>query len=231
MTQTQSSASEAPLFSIIVPTFKVEAFLRDCLDSVLEQSFQDYELLVVNDCSPDGCGEIIDDYAKADARVVPMHLEQNVGLGRARNAGMARAKGTYLLFLDSDDTMLPGSLAAIAARIEETSRPDLVVFDYSRTHWDGRIAPNSLAHVLAKAAQHGSFSLKEQPDLLMLLQVAWNKAYRRDFIEEHGFAFPVGYYEDAPWTFCTLITAGSIAVLDRVCLHYRQRDSSGCASR
>ncbi|MFI8289948.1 CDP-glycerol glycerophosphotransferase family protein [Streptomyces sp. NPDC085614] len=223
MTQTQSSASEAPLFSIIVPTFKVEAFLRDCLDSVLEQSFQDYELLVVNDCSPDGCGEIIDDYAKADARVVPMHLEQNVGLGRARNAGMARAKGTYLLFLDSDDTMLPGSLAAIAARIEETSRPDLVVFDYSRTHWDGRIAPNSLAHVLAKAAQHGSFSLKEQPDLLMLLQVAWNKAYRRDFIEQWGFQYPTGYYEDTPWTYPVMIAAESISVLDRVCVYYRQR--------
>ncbi|MFD0368348.1 CDP-glycerol glycerophosphotransferase family protein [Streptomyces sp. NPDC127114] len=224
MTQTHSSSgSEVPLFSIIVPTFKVQAFLRDCLDSVLEQSFGDYELLVVNDCSPDGCGEIIDDYAKADPRVVAMHLEQNVGLGRARNAGMARAKGRYLLFLDSDDTMLPGSLQAIARRIEEAENPDLVVFDYSRTHWDGRITPNARADVLAKAAKQGVFALKDQPELLNLLQVAWNKAYRRDFIEQWGFQYPSGYYEDTPWTYPVMIAAETIAVIDRVCVYYRQR--------
>ncbi|MEU6480945.1 CDP-glycerol glycerophosphotransferase family protein [Streptomyces sp. NPDC047017] len=223
MTQTQSpSGSGAPLFSIIVPTYKVQAFLRDCLDSVLEQSFQDYELLVVNDCSPDGCGEIIDDYAKADPRVVAMHLEQNVGLGRARNAGMARAKGTYLLFLDSDDTLLPGSLQAMAQRIAQTGNPDLVVFDYSRTHWDGRITPNSRADVLAKAPR-GTFTLKDHPELLNLLQVAWNKAYRRDFVEQWGFEYPSGYYEDTPWTYPVLIAAETIAVLDRVCVYYRQR--------
>ncbi|MEU8762815.1 CDP-glycerol glycerophosphotransferase family protein [Streptomyces sp. NPDC048659] len=224
MTQTQpSSGSEAPLFSIVVPTYKVQAFLRDCLDSVLEQSFRDYELLVVNDCSPDGCGEIIDEYAKADPRVVAMHLEQNVGLGRARNAGMARAKGKYLLFLDSDDTMLPGSLQAIARRIAETDDPDLVVFDYSRTHWDGRITPNSRADVLAKAAKKGVFSLSDEPELLNLLQVAWNKAYRRDFLDQWGFQYPSGYYEDTPWTYPVMIAAETISVLDRVCVYYRQR--------
>ncbi|MEU8541661.1 bifunctional glycosyltransferase family 2 protein/CDP-glycerol:glycerophosphate glycerophosphotransferase [Streptomyces sp. NPDC048717] len=224
MTQTHShSASETPLFSIIVPTYKVQAFLRDCLDSVLEQSFRDYELLVVNDCSPDGCGEIIDEYAEADSRVVAMHLEQNVGLGRARNAGMARAKGTYVLFLDSDDTMLPGSLQAIARRIEESDNPDLVIFDYARTHWNGRVTPNARADVLAEAAQKGVFPLSEQPELLGLLQVAWNKAYRRDFLDQWGFEYPSGYYEDTPWTYPVMIAAETIAVLDRVCIYYRQR--------
>ncbi|MFJ3903465.1 CDP-glycerol glycerophosphotransferase family protein [Streptomyces sp. NPDC090025] len=224
MTQTQSPpGSEAPLFSIIVPTYKVQAFLRDCLDSVLEQPFLDYELLVVNDCSPDGCGEIIDEYAKADPRVVAMHLEQNVGLGRARNAGMARAKGKYLLFLDSDDTMLPGSLQAIARRIEESADPDLVIFDYARTHWDGRVTPNARADVLTKAAAKGVIPLRDEPELLNLLQVAWNKAYRRDFIEQWGFQYPSGYYEDTPWTYPVMIAAETIAVLDRVCVYYRQR--------
>ncbi|MGC9377774.1 bifunctional glycosyltransferase/CDP-glycerol:glycerophosphate glycerophosphotransferase [Streptomyces sp. MH13] len=223
MTQTQfPSGSEAPLFSIIIPTYKVQAFLRDCLDSVLDQSFQSYELLVVDDCSPDGCGEIIDDYAKADPRVVAIHLEKNVGLGQARNVGMARARGTYLLFLDSDDTMLPGSLRAMAERIKETSSPDLLVFDYARTHWDGRVTPNSRADVLTEAP-HGTFSLKDQPELLNLLQVAWNKAYRRDFIEQWGFEYPSGYYEDTPWTYPVLIAAETIAALPRVCVYYRQR--------
>ncbi|MFE9253548.1 CDP-glycerol glycerophosphotransferase family protein [Streptomyces sp. NPDC006879] len=217
-----ASRSHTPRFSIIVPTYKVEAYLRDCLDSVLEQSFEDYELIVVNDCSPDGCAEIINEYAAADRRVLPLHLEQNVGLGRARNEGMARATGEYLLFLDSDDSFLPGSLQAIAQSIDEAENPDLVVFDYVRTHWDGRITANSRADVLADAPA-GAFTLDEHPGLLDLLQVAWNKAYRREFIEEWGFLFPPGYYEDTPWTYPVLIAAARISVLNRVCVYYRQR--------
>ncbi|MET9953882.1 bifunctional glycosyltransferase family 2 protein/CDP-glycerol:glycerophosphate glycerophosphotransferase [Streptomyces sp. NPDC006339] len=225
MTPTHTAArpsAAAPRFSIIVPAFRVEAYLRDCLDSVLGQSFQDFELIAVNDASPDACGEIMDEYAAADPRVVAVQLAENVGLGRARNAGMARAKGTYLLFLDSDDTMLPGSLAAIAQRLAETGDPDLLVFDYSRTHWDGRITPNAKAKVLLDSPR-GAVGLADNPALLDLLQVAWNKAYRRDFVERWGFEYPPGYYEDTPWTYPVLIAAESIAVLPRVCVHYRQR--------
>ncbi|MEU9667289.1 bifunctional glycosyltransferase family 2 protein/CDP-glycerol:glycerophosphate glycerophosphotransferase [Streptomyces bobili] len=223
MTSTQAAVrSAAPRFSIIVPAYRVEAYLRDCLDSVLSQSFGDFELIAVNDASPDACGEIMDEYAAADPRVVPLQLAQNVGLGRARNAGMARAEGTYLLFLDSDDTMLPGALQAMARRLEETEDPDLLIFDYARTHWDGRVTPNAKAAVLADSPR-GAFTLDEQPALLGLLQVAWNKAYRRDFVERWGFVYPTGYYEDTPWTYPVMIAAERVAVLPRVCVHYRQR--------
>ncbi|MFC8511399.1 CDP-glycerol glycerophosphotransferase family protein [Streptomyces sp. NPDC057411] len=223
MTPTQAAQrSDVPRFSIIVPAYGVEAYLRDCLDSVLSQSFQDFELIAVNDASPDACGAIMDEYAELDPRVEAVQLERNVGLGRARNAGMARAKGTYLLFLDSDDTMLPGALAAIAQRLDETGDPELLVFDYSRTHWDGRITPNAKAKVLADSPR-GAVPLSANPGLLGLLQVAWNKAYRRDFVERWGFEYPVGYYEDTPWTYPVLVAAESIAVLPRVCVHYRQR--------
>jgi CDP-glycerol glycerophosphotransferase (TagB/SpsB family) len=135
---------------------------------------------------------------------------------------MARARGTYLLFLDSDDTMLPGALQAIARRLEDTEDPDLLVFDYSRTHWDGRITPNAKAAVLAESPR-GAFTLDEKPELLGLLQVAWNKAYRREFVERWGFEYPTGYYEDTPWTYPVMVAAERIAVLPRVCVHYRQR--------
>ncbi|MEV4949343.1 bifunctional glycosyltransferase family 2 protein/CDP-glycerol:glycerophosphate glycerophosphotransferase [Streptomyces sp. NPDC053755] len=223
MTPTQAADRPAvPRFSIIVPAYGVEAFLRDCLDSVLSQSFGDFEVIAVNDASPDACGEIMDEYAALDSRVVAVQLAANVGLGRARNAGMARARGTYLLFLDSDDTMLPGALQAIARRLEDTEDPDLLVFDYSRTHWDGRITPNAKAAVLAESPR-GAFTLDEKPELLGLLQVAWNKAYRREFVERWGFEYPTGYYEDTPWTYPVMVAAERIAVLPRVCVHYRQR--------
>ncbi|MCF2436505.1 CDP-glycerol glycerophosphotransferase family protein [Streptomyces thinghirensis] len=95
-----------------------------------------------------------------------------------------------------------------------------------RTYWDGRVRPNLRADLL-KQDGPDVFSLAERPKLLDLLQIVWNKAYRRDFVTRTGLTFPPGYYEDAPWTFCSLISAERIAVLDRVCVRYRQRREGG----
>ncbi|MFB7594750.1 CDP-glycerol glycerophosphotransferase family protein [Streptomyces sp. NPDC056160] len=211
-----------PRFSIIVPCFKVQGFLRECLDSVLGQSFRDIEVIAVDDRSPDGSGAILDEYAERDPRVRVLHLPENAGLGRARNAAMPLATGDFLFFLDSDDTLTPGALRAMADRLAETGDPDVLVFDYARTFWWGGTRRNALARVLAEAGE-GTFTAAERPEILDLLMVVWNKLYRRDFVEAHGFAFPPGYYEDTPWTFPVLLTAGRIAVLDRICLLYRQR--------
>ncbi|MCW7946359.1 glycosyl transferase [Streptomyces hygroscopicus] len=211
-----------PRFSVIVPAYKVQAYLQDCLTSVLEQSYTDLEVIAVDDCSPDGCGAIIDEFAARDPRVRPLHLTENAGFGRARNAGIERARGDYLLFLDGDDSMTPGALRDIADRLKDTSDPDVLVFDYARTYWTGRTVRNRLAGLLTEQGP-APFRLDDRPGLLSLLMVVWNKAYRRDFIQREEFAFPAGYYEDAPWTFPVLLTAGTIATLDRVCVHYRQR--------
>ncbi|MFF9377677.1 CDP-glycerol glycerophosphotransferase family protein [Streptomyces griseoluteus] len=210
-----------PRFSVIVPCFKVQGFLRECLDSVLGQSFGDLEVIAVDDRSPDGCGAILDEYAGRDPRVKVLHLPENVGLGRARNAGMPHATGDYLLFLDSDDTLTAGALAAVAGRLAETGDPDVLVFDYARTYWWGGTRRNVLAHVLA--AEDGTFTAAERPEILDLLMVVWNKVYRRDFVAAGGFEFPPGYYEDTPWTFPVMLSAGRVATLDQICLHYRQR--------
>ncbi|AJP02262.1 glycosyl transferase [Streptomyces cyaneogriseus subsp. noncyanogenus] len=215
-----------PRFSIILPCFKVQGFLRECLDSVLGQCYRDIEVIAVNDCSPDGCGAILDAYAARDSRLRVLHLEENVGLGRARNAGMPHATGDYLFFLDSDDTLTPGALRAMADRLEETGDPDVLVFDYARTYWWGGTRRNVLAHILAETQDgsgDGTFTAAERPEILDLLMVVWNKVYRRDFVEREGFTFPPGYYEDTPWTFPVMLTAGRIATLDRICLNYRQR--------
>ncbi|WP_046729183.1 bifunctional glycosyltransferase/CDP-glycerol:glycerophosphate glycerophosphotransferase [Streptomyces humi] len=210
-----------PRFSLIVPCFKVQGFLRECLDSVLEQSFHDIEVIAVDDRSPDGCGAILDEYAARDPRVRVLHLPENVGLGRARNAGLPYATGEFVLFLDSDDTLVPGALRAIADRLAESGDPDVLVFDYARTYWWGGTRRNALAEVLG--ARSDTFTAAEHPAVLDLLMVVWNKVYRRDFVEEHGFRFPPGYYEDTPWTFPVMLSAARIATLDRICLNYRQR--------
>ncbi|MET9610282.1 bifunctional glycosyltransferase family 2 protein/CDP-glycerol:glycerophosphate glycerophosphotransferase [Streptomyces sp. NPDC006512] len=211
-----------PRFSVIVPAYKVQAYLQESLDSVLSQSYADLELIAVDDASPDACGSIIDEYAARDPRVTAVHLAHNLGLGPARNAGLARATGDYLVFLDGDDTLAPGALQAVTDRLKATGSPDVLVYDYARTFWTGELVRNRLAHRLSEEGP-ASFRLADRPALLGMLMVVWNKAYRREYVEREGLAFPPGFYEDTPWTYPALLAAESVAVLDRVCVHYRQR--------
>ncbi|MER6397813.1 glycosyltransferase family 2 protein [Kitasatospora sp. NPDC086009] len=215
-----------PRFSVIVPVHKVEEYLPECLDSVLGQGGPDFELIAVDDRSPDGCGAILDEAAARDPRVRVLHLAENVGLGRARNAGLAVATGDYVIFLDSDDTLTPGLLKAVDDRLAAGGDPDVLVYDYARTYADGRITKAASAHVFG-ADSPDVFDLDRRPDLLDLLQVVWNKAYRRGFVAEQGLTFPAGYYEDTPWTYPALLAAGSITLLDQVGVHYRQRQEGG----
>lgn len=207
---------------MVVPCHQVRAWLRPCLDSVLSQSYDDLELIGVDDASPDDSGAILDEYSEADARVRVLHLPGNVGRGLARNAGLRIATGDYVLFLDADDTMLPGSLAAIADRIAETDEPDIVMFDYERAWWDGRLVRNRRHEAFAREGS-GVFTAAERPVFLTFIEVSWNKAYRRSFLDEHGLAFTAGLYDDVPWTYATMLTAGRIATLDRVVVHFLQR--------
>ena len=96
-----------PKISIIVPVYKAEKYLCHCIDSILNQTFTDFELILVDDGSPDNCGTICDEYAKRDSRIKVIH-KPNGGVSSARNAGMHMAKGTYLMFCDSDDAVDPG---------------------------------------------------------------------------------------------------------------------------
>lgn len=105
-----------PKVSILVPIYNVEKYLRRCIDSVLAQGFTDYELILVDDGSPDGCPQICDEYAMRDARIRVVHKE-NGGLVSARLAGFQEARGEYLMFLDSDDYLLEGAVRCLYEEI------------------------------------------------------------------------------------------------------------------
>lgn len=203
-----------------MPVYRVEAYLRPCLDSILAQSFEDFELIAVDDDSPDRSGEILAEYATRDRRVRPVHLAANGGLGPARNAGFALATGEYTWFVDSDDWLAPGALAAIVARIAETT-PDVLVVDYARAHLGGAFRRNGLGNPLRDAPR--TFTIAEYPQLLETFGVAWNKVVRTDFLREARIPFPPGWYEDIPFTYPLLERAARLSTLDRVCLYYRQR--------
>ncbi len=212
----------SPFLSVIIPVYQVQAFLEECLDSVLGQDQSDLEVIAVDDCSPDHSPEILDRYARSDTRVRVLHLEENVGLGRARNAGLEKATGEYVLFLDSDDSLTPGALRRIERAIRRNDDPDVLLLDHARTYWDGRVRRN-VRHDILEDLASGPFVAEGHPEIFQLLQVAWNKVCRRDFLLREGLAFPEGYYEDTLWTHRGLLTARSLAALPHVCVHYRQR--------
>jgi len=211
-------------FSIIVPVYNVQSYIRACLESVIDQDFEDFEIVVVDDCTPDHSGQIVDEMSYADSRIRPLHLEANVGLGLARNAGVAAATGDYILFLDGDDTLAPGSLKAIADKLRINDLPELLIYNYSRVWWDGRQAVSWGAELLANLSV-GVFRPQEHRRLFNLLPIACNKAYRRDFLQELGVSFRTGLYEDISFTYTVLLNAQRAVSLNRVVLLYRQRRS------
>lgn len=114
--------------SVIIPVYNTESYLPACLDSVLSQTLQDLEVICIDDCSPDRCGEILDEYAARDSRVKVIHLPENHRQGYGRNRGLEKAKGKYVYFLDSDDEIVPEAMEELAALADRESL-DVIFFD------------------------------------------------------------------------------------------------------
>ena len=221
-----------PTISVILPVYAVEEYLSDCLDSILDAAPARLEVIAVDDASPDGCAGILDARAEQDPRLRVVHLARNAGPGPARNAGLELATGDYAWFVDADDQLAPGALAAVAARLER-DRPDVLLIDYEELGPGGRTAP-SPGRALLGAAPGGTFTLAEQPQIIHLTMTSWSKVVRRGFLAGAGARFGGGIHEDVPFTCALLLRAERISALARVCYRYRQaRPGSllGTASR
>lgn len=208
-----------PLISVIIPVYKVEPYLRECVDSVLAQTYQNLEIILVDDGSPDNCPAICDEYAEKDARVKVIHKE-NGGLSDARNVGMAVAKGEYISFADSDDLLpiwaIQSLFAAIKATGAQMSIGQHVRFDDGELplleeKYDTEVQMLLPKEAMKNMLRHGCAS--------------WARLYCREIHKR--FLFPIGEInEDEAIVLPLLGACDRIAVTQDLVYCYRCREAS-----
>ena len=214
-------AIKTPEISVIVPVYKVEPYLRQCVDSILAQTFTDFELILVDDGSPDNCSAICDEYAEKDDRIIVIH-QQNQGLSAARNAGMEIMRGEYVMFVDSDDMIHPCAFEMhynnIKAYDADVSKSFPLLFEKMEELAVEQYAQTSIRTVTGRDA---CFELYEPNGWFYTVT---DKLYRTSFFKE--LRFPIGlHYEDEAIIYKVYYFAKTIVEMDAQLYYYRKNPS------
>lgn len=228
-------------FTVIVPIYKVEEYLERCIDSILNQTFTDYELLLVDDGSPDRCPQICDDYAKKDDRIRVIH-KPNGGLVSARNAGILAARGDFITYVDGDDWIKPQLLQFVHDRIAESSEPvDMVIFSAEKIYSDhtesmsnmvkpgwynrDRLEKEIFPFLLVKWRSDGSIAN-------MIEGFTWNKPCRRELQVEHYVRDErIRIFTDEPMTYESLLNSRNVYICDEPLYMYNQTNVNSILSQ
>lgn len=225
------------LISVIVPIYKVEKYLDQCIRSILAQTYKELQIILVDDGSPDRCGEICEDFAGKDNRIIVIHKE-NGGLSDARNAGMEKALGEWFVFVDSDDYIVPDMIEKLYGltvmhqakmawcaikEIAEDTEYNEKNFHESKFHehnfQNGSTREEIIIYSPADAEKQ-FYTMKKQQCL-----VTWNKIYHKSLF--HNVRFPKGkLYEDGYTTYRTIYAADKIVTTSEPLYCYRQREGS-----
>lgn len=208
-----------PIISVIIPVYNVEKYLRACLDSVMNQTFDNYEVIIVNDGSTDNSGQIAEEYKNKYSNINLIHQE-NKGLGGARNTAIEVAKGEYILFVDSDDTIHLDTLKLLYDNITKTNA-DLVFFGFQIVAEDGTIIKTE------KGFEKEIPTLEQNPQLLMDWPIACNKLIRSELFLETNIRFPDrAWYEDLRTIPKLYLHAQTIGFIEQPLYFYLKRKGS-----
>lgn len=217
-----------PKISIIVPVYKVENYLSQCVDSILNQTFADWECILVDDGSPDGSGVICDEYAQKDARIHVIHKE-NRGVSAARNTGLSAAQSEYIYFIDSDDYVEREALELLLSKAKQSEADIMVhgiVNDYIYKH-------SSTAVKYVSLPEKDYSTILEMSDRWGLLKGPVNKLFKNSIIKNKALRFDesISYGEDTKFTFEYLVHCHSIAFVPRHLYHYCFRNKDSLTSK
>ena len=209
-----------PLISVIVPVYKVEAYLDKCIASIVNQTYTNLEIILVDDGSPDNCPAMCDAWAAKDSRIRVIHKE-NGGSAQARNVALDVASGEYIAFADSDDMMNVDMIRSLYD-VATTQGADIVECDYSFSENEALAttkATSATEMFEPQAAMIGHIRDR------IFRQIIWNKLYRAEVVETVRFV-EGKVIDDEFWTFKAIGNAGKLARIDRKLYFYRQQDDS-----
>ena len=222
-----------PKVSVVAPVYNGENYLREFVDSVLNQRFRDFELILVDDGSADRSGKIIDEYAARDNRIVVVRQEENGGQSAARNAGLDVASGELAYIVDSDDILGPALLETVVPRFDDGY--ELVTFGF-KTFPDGdfldfqhKEAPREEREIVLNSDEERYAFLTGPFRLRAIRWEPWNRIFRRDVIERWRVRFPanrVAYPEDMFFNYCYIAHISKILSIPNVLHSYRRRAGS-----
>lgn len=231
-----------PKISIVIPVYNSAKYLRECLDSICSQSFEDWEIVAVDDGSPDESPVILDDYAARDKRIRVLH-KANGGVSAARNDGLEAASGEFVLFVDSDDWLSDGALQRYWDEAERTGA-DVVIADHFSIWEDGRCKrfkffsqnfesrERGLLEKIQLTMLYGSYSPYYSESCGYLFGALWTKLFRRRILTENGVCFStnISLFEDGLFGLTAFEFAKSVAYIQEPLYNYRILNSSLCHS-
>lgn len=207
-----------PLISIIVPVYKVEKYLKKCVDSILAQTYRNIEVILVDDGSPDNCPGICEEYSNKDSRIVVIHKE-NGGLSDARNAGLDIAQGEYISFVDSDD-YVASNMCEVLLNAAQINDADVALCNYARVNEDYEEIENK---VIQKYAIDKKYSREEFIHELIqpyggYYVVVWNKLYRKSIFQK--LRFPVGKQHEDEFIIHYIVDRSAVIISVKATLYY-----------
>lgn len=215
--------------SVIIPVYNVKDYIRECLDSILAQSFDDFEIICVDDGSSDGSLDILNDYKKRDGRIVVIN-KMNEGSGVARNCGLDAAQGEYVYFVDSDDILTENALE-LAVNEAEKKQTDILIFGAYSLHKGKKRNGCYSAKRFPQKYLKGVFSAKDiKKSIFKFPSTAWTKLYKREFLQKNNIKFQeIRIGQDQLLFFHSMIKADRIALLPKNLYIYR-RNRTGSAT-
>ena len=207
------------MISVIVPVYKVEPYLNKCVQSIVDQTYRDLEIILVDDGSPDRCGQMCDAWAEKDSRIRVIHTK-NQGSSAARNVALDLAQGDFIAFVDSDDYISADMLSHLISLMHE----DIDIAECAYTLTENNDAEFNL-QIDAEKEYDASMAMSAHIQNHAFQQVIWNKLYRRSTIGE--IRFPVGKkVDDEFFTYQVLGRANKLIRSERICYAYRQQSAS-----
>lgn len=215
--------------SIIVPVYNVEKYLPICLDSILNQTFKKWELIIVDDASTDKSSEIIRTYASAYNNIIPIYLERNTGVGNARNKGLELARGRYIGFVDADDWIDQNFYKKLVHNIVKDNS-DIAICGVKTEYVNAKSSVYRYKYMDSICIDH-NYALRLLVNSHNIDQfispIVPNKIYLTSFLKEHNLLFdPSKSFQDDFFTFFCLVYANKISLVPEVYYHYFQRPNS-----